>query len=224
MIGTFYGWRIIWMAGKNVQSRKKDRAEIIIEYENVIRDYSMRGYTIKDASVSIIKASIIGTAIASVLVIAGYISFHAVHPDSEFEYSSFLFLLLLVISIPIHELLHAIGFVLLSRGKWQRDVRIGVMWEALTPYCTCSKPMRAIGYALASLCPFVLLGILPYIASFLSGDQLLMWLGLTNVLFSGGDLLIFALLMIKHPKIVLDNPKECGFYILHEPCFGGDKN
>jgi hypothetical protein len=124
------------------------------------------------------------------------------------------FLLVIFLCIVVHELLHGIVFYAFCRGGWKDNIGFGVLWSSLTPYCTCKKPLRVVGYLLAGLAPFWVLGVGIYAVSVCFGMRELMYLGLFNILSSGGDLLIAVLLLIHRPRLALDHPVRCGFFIL----------
>jgi len=64
--------------------------------------------------------------------------------------------------------------------------------------------------------PFLLLGIGNYILALALGNEMLLWIGIVNILYSGGDLIIFGKVLAHRPQLVLDHPNQCGFIILEK--------
>jgi hypothetical protein len=74
-------------------------------------------------------------------------------------------LILFVLSI-LHELLHAIGFLIFGKVNWS-DIAFGVKWKSLTPYGYCKIPVKAIVYIIALILPTIILGVIPLTISLL---------------------------------------------------------
>ena len=100
-----------------------------------------------------------------------------------------LVLALFLVTAYIHEVLHGVGWCLGTKKKW-KSIYIGMMWSSLTPYCHCKEPLEPGKYLIGCLLPGTLLGLGIYLAAFLTGSNVLLWLSLLNVLGAGGDLLI----------------------------------
>jgi hypothetical protein len=143
------------------------------------------------------------------------------NPFVSIAFGITIILIITLINIVLHEGLHGVVFYAFCKGKWKDNIKFGVIWDQLTPYCTCKKPLTASGYLLGGLTPFLVLGIGIYFVSLYFGLRELMYLGLLNILWSGGDLLIALLLIIYRPKYALDHPSQCGFIGIFAP---KDKN
>jgi hypothetical protein len=144
-------------------------------------------------------------------------------PDYENAPSIFFTLLRLVVGIVghviffllnilLHEWLHGIGFHISCQGHWNDNIKIGVLWSSLTPYCTCKKPLSAYAYLFGIVLPLLILGFGIYFISLYLGIRVLLYIGLMNILFAGGDILIALMLINCRPKLVLDHPTRCGFF------------
>ncbi|MBT9260369.1 MAG: DUF3267 domain-containing protein [Clostridiales bacterium] len=106
--------------------------------------------------------------------------------------------------------------MIFGKASW-KDIRIGILWKYLTPYCHCQKPLTRRAYRIALWAPAVTLGLLPMAVGLLlpaSG-----W-GLFGVFFfgaAGGDLALdHALKKVPPAARLLDHPSELGFLILSD--------
>ena len=102
-----------------------------------------------------------------------------------------------------------------AKEKW-KSMYIGVMWESLTPYCHCKEPLQPGWYLIGCLLPGVILGAGIYIASIITGNAMLLWLGMINILGAGGDIWIAWRVRKYRTGYVLDHPTECGFLIFQK--------
>ena len=120
------------------------------------------------------------------------------------------FMLILLLGSLAHELLHALGFIIFGRVKMS-DLKLGIIWRYLTPYAHCRVAVSARAYRFALLLPYILLGVLPVIFSYLLS---LVWLNIYGTIFcllAGGDLLVFWLIRhVPSQYKLLDHPSLCG--------------
>jgi hypothetical protein len=124
--------------------------------------------------------------------------------------------LVLVVSMYLHELLHGLGFVLVGRVP-RSDVTIGFSRKALSPYAHCSTPMSASAYKVALVLPGLLLGIVPALIGIGLGIGWLTLYGMMMAVAALGDAQI-AWLMRRLPGStrVIDHPEEAGCEVLVE--------
>lgn len=67
-----------------------------------------------------------------------------------------LFIVIIFIVTVIHEILHAIGWVIISRKGWSI---INFNINAMIPSCTCKVVLEKKQYLVGVLTPFIVLGI-----------------------------------------------------------------
>ena len=117
----------------------------------------------------------------------------------------------MLLSIPVHEGLHGLGWVGGCKNGW-KSIRFGVMWSSLTPYCNCKEVLSVGRYYTGLLMPVTVLGLLPAAAAVITGSAALLAFGLVNILLAGGDLAIGLIIRkyIGKPALLLDHPSECG--------------
>ncbi len=118
--------------------------------------------------------------------------------------------------IVVHELLHAVGFVVAGRVPITA-VSFGFSWKGLAPYAHCATPMRASAYRLAVLLPGLVLGVVPGILGIiLQSLPLVLW-GILMTSAAGGDLAaLLAIRQVPGLAWVRDHPSQVGCQVLKE--------
>ena len=127
--------------------------------------------------------------------------------------SAFWLIPAIIVGIVVHELIHGLTWALFtSRGF--RSVRFGIIWKVLSPYCYSKESLKAWQYKTGAIMPAIILGFIPLIIAFLTGNISLLVFGLLFTLAAGGDFLILWLLR-KVPKdaLVEDHPSKPGCYV-----------
>lgn len=130
------------------------------------------------------------------------------------EIKIIIFSLLCILSIMIHECIHALFFLVFSKGKI-KSVKIGFFYQYLTPYAHCSESLSRIKYGIALIGPFVILGLLPIIISFgLQSVWILFYGSIMTVAASGDLIILYHLIKVPKGKTILDHDKKAGFWIV----------
>lgn len=196
---------------------KEDKKNPICEnYENIREELINLGYNEKISYISVLKANILAFLTAGPFVVLLLFVYSKVWEGYNFEIesldSSILLLILIIISIPIHEFLHG--------GTWQffckkrcKSIKFGVLWSKLTPYCYCKEPLSSKHYLIGLLMPFLILGIGIGVISIILRSPVILIVASLNILSAGGDTTI-ALKLFKYRNknvLILDHPKEVGF-------------
>lgn len=118
------------------------------------------------------------------------------------------------LGIFVHELLHGIGWVFFTKKKW-RSISFGIKWEYVTPYCHCKEPLNRFAFLIGAALPLLILGILPVVISYFSGNFVLWFFGFFFTVAAGGDIIaIWMLRVVKKGQLVQDHPEELGFIII----------
>jgi hypothetical protein len=175
----------------------------------------------RDLSVDLLTANVYGTLagllpalILAVAFVVGW-GWRALFQGLEQLFSpAWLFLLLLIGGIVVHEALH--GLTWMVAGRKSRDaIKFGVAWEKLTPYAHSKEPMPARAYRLGAFMPGLLLGLLPCLVAVAVGDGALFIFGWVFTVAAGGDFLVLWLLRGVSPREqVEDHPSRAGCYVL----------
>jgi len=127
----------------------------------------------------------------------------------------FIYMLLFIIGIILHEGIHGLFFALYSKNKF-KSIKFGIMpkEKLFTPYCHCSEILRINYYRIAAIMPTIILGMLPVGISLIIGNVALLFFGTIFICAGCGDILmIMKLLKEKNNVLIYDLPDEAGFII-----------
>ena len=135
------------------QKRKAD-------FEIICEAMEKKGYSKKNLTVSVLKANIMAFIIMLPFMAVFAWLYYTVNSTGEIVISlklSILLLPILICLIVLHELIHGITWGIFAE-KHFHSIKFGVIWSALTPYCTCSEPMKRWQYILGGAMPTLVLG------------------------------------------------------------------
>ena len=172
----------------------------------------------EEKTISILKVNLLGLLfflVSAPLILYLYNLLHGVSVKTILDetYDIVYFFLLFVLSILLHELIHAAVFALFAKNKWS-SIKIGVLWKYMTPYAHCSEPLRKKEYALALVSPGVILGVIPLCFAFLNGHTLTLLYGLIMLFAAIGDFIVLAMLSrVPKDKKILDHKSKVGFWV-----------
>jgi hypothetical protein len=120
-----------------------------------------------------------------------------------------------IVSVVIHELLHALGYVL--SGAARRDIAFGFHWKALLPYAHCKIPLSVSAYRFSGALPGVLLGVIPAVGGILFQIDWLTLYGAVMLCGAAGDMLILRLTLSVPPDaLIVDHPSKPGFMVIRD--------
>jgi hypothetical protein len=170
----------------------------------------------RDLSISMARTNVIvsiGTIPVGLAQLMLFVLIHGI--DNVFRIGNLTMLVLAVlVGIPIHELIHALGFVIFGRKPFS-VIKLGIQWKTLTPYAHLKEPLEVNAYRIATFMPGLILGMLPYLLSLLTGNSDLFWFSLVHLLAAGGDWLILWLIRnVRKGSLVEDHPTNAGCYVL----------
>lgn len=157
-------------------------------------------------------------AVLSGAVVLSRVSFLSmVESMSPLEFLFFLLVMLLLTAV--HEGIHGLTWGLFAESHW-RSIRFGVIWKALTPYCTCAQPMKRGQYILGAAMPTLVLGIGLTAAAALTGIFWVFILALAMIFGGGGDFTIILKILLHRQcgkeAVYYDHPYECGVVVFEK--------
>ena len=206
---------------RKLSAKEQRRQDVFDETcERLIRE----GYKKTNLTVGIVKANIIVLLLAIPVIAVGVLLFTLKNPVSLLRptpQGSILFIVLFVVLIVVHELIHGLTWSVFAENHF-KDIDFGFMKELLTPYCTCSTPLRKSHYIMGALMPCIVLGIIPAAIGILLGSSLLFWIGIVMTLSAGGDIMIVCKVMAfkKQPEskeiLIYDHPTQAGSVIFEK--------
>lgn len=207
------------------KSRKLTEAERKrLESFNALSD-SMEadGYKKTALTVGIVGANIFAIVLLIPLSIIGIWLFIKKNKAINFVQLSLsdylIFFGVFLILIVIHELIHGISWSVFSKNHF-KDIDFGVMWQYLTPYCTCKEPLSKWQYIFGAVMPLVALGILPMIIGILINSFPTLIMGILMADSAAGDILIIWNILRYKSKakdiVYIDHPTQAGGVIFEK--------
>ena len=129
------------------------------------------------------------------------------------------FLLALLLFTAGHEGIHGLTWAMFAEGHW-KAIRFGVIWKALTPYCTCTRPLRRWQYILGAAMLTLVLGIGLTAAAAQTGKFWVFILAISMIFGGGGDFAIILKMLLHRQQgrdaVYYDHPYECGVVVFEK--------
>jgi hypothetical protein len=173
-----------------------------------------------DVSISAGRANALALGLLPLIATLLIIPYWGIHGALFFESDTSRFFRLIVlvpvavVSIVLHELLHAAGFVLFGRLPWSA-VEFGIHWKALAPFAHCKTAMPASVYRASVVLPAVVLGVVPYSMGLLIGLAWLSGFGVLMLVAAVGDLIVlWVTRRVAGDTRVIDHPRRPGCWVL----------
>jgi hypothetical protein len=186
--------------------------------EQQMNDHSHTEIETVDATISFVWANVVALLIIPVTAVIFLLPYWLRGGRFSWEQRPSFFILLLALAggILIHELLHAVGFVVVGKVP-PTAVKFGFSWQGLAPYAHCAEPMRASAYRLSVVLPGLVLGILPGILGIIGLSwSWLLW-GILMTTAAGGDLaVLLAIRQVPGAAWVRDHPSKAGCQVFVE--------
>jgi hypothetical protein len=124
--------------------------------------------------------------------------------------------LILIPGIIVHEMLHALTWMVLNRAGF-RNIKFGFNVHSFTPYTHYCKPMKVWKYALGGAMPGFVMGIIPVVWSYFIKSVPLNFVGFLFLWAAGGDIIsLWMLRKLKPEQYVEDHPEKMGFILVGE--------
>lgn len=204
--------------GRKLSPREQARCEALQRLSERMKE---QGYRRVDLVVDVVQANGMAVVIMLPFLVAAAVIFFALNPVKEL-YISFsgllLWLLAFLVLMVLHEAIHGLTWGLMAPHGF-KAIAFGVIWQMLTPYCTCTDGLKRWQYLLGGLMPTLVLGFGLAGLATAQGSLWLFSLAELMILGGGGDFLI-VLKMLRHPQksgaVYYDHPYECGL-VVFEP-------
>ena len=199
------------------QKRKEQFALVCEEMER-------QGYRKTDLTIGVVKANLLALivmlpfAVLSGAVVLSRVSFLSM-AESMSPFDFLLYLLVMLLLTAVHEGIHALTWAMFGKDYW-KSIRFGVIWKALTPYCTCLRPAKRGQYILGAAMPTLVLGIGLTAAAALTGVYWVFILAIAMIFGGGGDFAIILKMLLHRQQgrdaVYYDHPYECGVVIFEK--------
>lgn len=200
------------------KERKLSAAELKRKeaYDRLCQEMELAGYKKRDLTVGVLAANTLSLLLSLPFAIAITVIYFLVNPQGSSQLSSLWWLLFFPVFFllaAVHEFIHGLTWSRFTSGGFG-SIAFGVIWKALTPYCSCSEPLTRGQYILGGAMPTLVLGSGLSIAAIVLAQPFLLVLAVTMILAGGGDMLIIAKLLRYRPEgrdtLYYDHPYECG--------------
>jgi hypothetical protein len=101
-------------------------------------------------------------------------------------YGTMIALGVIIIGIVFHEIIHGITWSRFANGGF-RSIRFGILWRELTPYCHCEETLLVRHYRIGTIMPAIILGIVPSLMAYFTGNVWLIAFGVFFTMAAAGD-------------------------------------
>lgn len=184
------------------------------EFEKMKVQLHENGYKDKDVTISSGKAMGLGLLYALPFVVIFGLLYRFLLIErahlSEVGGLSFyiMFIVIIAVSVVIHELLHGIGWAF-SSGKGWNVVRFNI--NAMMPSCACKVALKKKQYLIGVLTPFVILGLGSVLFVFIYPGTISLLTMMVNFIAAGADLVIALNVLKEQDSLIVDHPTEAGY-------------
>jgi len=204
------------MKEKKQKERKLSEAELKrkVEFEQLTEKLVAEGYTPNHITMTALEANMYAVVAALPFIVLLVLAYVLVVKELSFDMKDFwIAYFLFIVFVVVHELIHGVTWAMFCEDRF-KSISFGFIKEYLTPYCTCSQPMKKYQILIGSLMPTIILGFILGVVSILTSSQMLLIVSVLNILGGGGDLMVtFKLLKYKSPSkdtLFIDHPYEIG--------------
>lgn len=118
--------------------------------------------------------------------------------------------LLLLAGIALHELIHGVCMAMSARKGW-KSVSFGFNAKAIAPYAHCKEPLTLFAYRLSLVMPGILLGDIPVLISWFTGNILFLFFGILFWWAASADIIVLWLSRRITEGMLQDHPDKIGF-------------
>lgn len=183
-------------------------------FEKIKAQLHEQGYHEKDVTITSGKAMISGVfySLPFVIIFGSLYRFLLIERAYLLEVSGLsfyiIFMVIIAISVVIHELLHGVGWAAAS-GKGWSVVRFNI--NAMMPSCACKVALEKKSYLVGVLTPFVVLGLGSVFFVFIYPGTVSFLTMLVNFISAGADLIIARNVLKERDVLIADHPKEAGY-------------
>ncbi|MDF2474800.1 MAG: hypothetical protein K0S24_283 [Sphingobacterium sp.] len=187
---------------------------------------SLSGYVKEERFIDLYKANIFALFLFIPIILLYTLPFYLIWGRNENPFvfiknileitslsSALLGVLVVVIGVVVHELIHGITWSCYTKNGF-RSIKFGILMKMLTPYCHCKEPLRVRQYIIGALMPSIILGIIPIMYAWYSGNIHILLFAIFFTVSAAGDFMIVQLIWREDMRsLVLDHPSEAGCFI-----------
>lgn len=187
-----------------------------MDTRNQIAKLVADGWNTRDYTLSSRQAFLFGTLIALpfAALAGGLYRLFLLERAVLLDYTSLILLVIVVISLPVHEWLHGLGWKLAGRLE-KGETRF--LFQHGMPMCACNAILPVKAYLVGVLLPFLVLGLGSMIFMVVYPGTISLLTALVNLMLPGADLLIAWKILRSGAARIADSPDQAGFVGLYLP-------
>ena len=128
-------------------------------FEATCAEMARAGYRQKDFLIGVLQANTLSLLVMLpflALAAWAYAPFIAAGGSFFLDGQFFLLFLAILVLLVVHECIHGLTWSLFAPNHFA-SISFGVIWKALTPYCTCNAPLKRWQYVLGTSMPTLVL-------------------------------------------------------------------
>jgi hypothetical protein len=212
--------------GKSERKLTKNEQKRMKHFDDLCAQMEQNGYTVKNRTVGVVKANVAAIFLMLPFMALTAWIYYAVNRTVDVSWEIervgpllLLWLLIYICLVVLHELIHGATWGIFAKSHLH-SIEFGVIWSALTPYCTCSEPMKKWQYLLGSVMPTLILGFGLAAVGTAAHSFFLFTLAEIMILGGGGDFLIILKMLCYRAEgketVYYDHPSECGFVVFEK--------
>ena len=118
--------------------------------------------------------------------------------------------LLLPAGVVLHELIHGTVMAACAKNGW-KSVSFGFNVKAFAPFAHCKEPLSPNAYRLSLVMPGFLLGDVPVLIGWFTGNILFLFFGILFTWAAAGDVILLWLSRNIDSGMLQDHPEKIGF-------------
>ena len=119
--------------------------------------------------------------------------------------------LIIFLGVVMHELIHGLTMAAFTKNGW-KSVSFGFNVSAFAPYTHCNEPLSPDIYRLTLVMPGILLGDVPVLISWFTGNILFLFFGILFTLAASSDVIVLWMSRKITDGKLLDHPDKIGFF------------
>lgn len=180
-------------------------------YEQLKQNYISLGYLEYSCVRKGLKHDLLSAAAGLPAFVIVPVYAHIVGDMPTLEIKQFLIcIILLFITTPLHELLHAFGWIIFSKNN-STNIFIYLPLGISDAYCHCNGPLNFFEYLAGSVFPFFFLSIVPAVVSIFIRSSTMLYFSVFSAFSCGSDIINSVIVCFHRDEIILDYPTDCGF-------------
>lgn len=206
------------------KERKLTEAELKRKekFDKICDEMNNNGYVRTDLTVSVAKANIMAFIVMlpfEIILFIFYCIFVPIYEQTFYFKDCIILFILLFAFIVLHECIHGLTWGIFTENHL-KSIDFGLIKKALTPYCTCSEPLKKQQYILGTAMPTIILGFIPAVISICISSYLLFFLSMIMIFSGGGDFFIILKILMHNRRykdaVYYDHPYECGVVVFEK--------